>query len=111
MLRGHSQLVESFVWLVPPARIDRLIGAWQFFVRGVIYLVIPVSVRTLKKKREEEKKRKEKSEKRKREKERKRDQENKRTREKEKKRKREREEQIEKKITKPKNSTRRIITS
>ena len=43
--RGRSQLVESFVWLVPLARIDRLValsfdsmdrGAWPFFVDGVI---------------------------------------------------------------------------
>ena len=62
MLRDRSPLLESFVWLVPPVRIDRLTalccfngscGAWPFFVRGVICLVIPVSVCTLKKKREE----------------------------------------------------------
>ena len=45
VLRGRSQLVESFVWSVPLVRIDRLTalsldsmdhGAWPFFVGGVI---------------------------------------------------------------------------
>ena len=53
MPRGRFQLVESFVWLVPLARIDRLIalsldsmdrGAWPFFVDGVTCLVNSVSV-------------------------------------------------------------------
>ena len=51
--RGRSQLVESFVWLVPLVRIDRLIalsldsmdhGAWPFFVDGVTCLVNFVSM-------------------------------------------------------------------
>ena len=51
--RGRSQLVESFVWLVPLVRIDRLIAlsfdsmdhdAWPFFVDGVTCLVNSVSV-------------------------------------------------------------------
>ena len=107
VLRGRSQLVESFVSLVPPARIDRLIalslsrGAWPFFVRGVNCLVIPVSVCTLKKKREEEKKRKVKREKREKKK---REREIKRRREQDKsKTKRERENKNLKKNHKPKN--------
>ena len=60
--RGRCQLVESFVWLVPLARIDRLIalsfdsmdrGAWPFFVDGVTCLVISVSVCEEKRKRRE----------------------------------------------------------
>ena len=64
MLRGRSQLVESFVWFIPTVRIVRLIGAWPFFVRGVNCLVFPVSVCTCKKKREEEENKREKIEKR-----------------------------------------------
>ena len=86
-LRGRSQLVESFVWLVSPARIDRLIalslsrGAWPFFVRRVICLVPPrfcVHLEKEKEKREE----KEKRGKRIREREEKREEENKRKRKK-----------------------------
>ena len=61
---GCSHLVESFVWLVPLARIDRLIalsfdsmdhGAWPFSVGGVTCLVNSVSV--CEEKREERKRR------------------------------------------------------
>ena len=69
--RGRSQLVESLVWLVPLARIDRLMallfdsmdrGAWPFFVDGVTCLVNSVSVCEEKRKRRErmEEKRREK---------------------------------------------------
>ena len=67
MPRGRSQLVESFVWLVPLARIDRLIalsfdsmdrGAWPCFVDGVTCLVNSVSVCEEKKKREDEREKK-----------------------------------------------------
>ena len=59
---GGSQLVESLVWLVPLARIDRLIalsfdsmdrGAWPFFVDGVTCLVNSFSVCKEKRKRRE----------------------------------------------------------
>ena len=65
--RGRSQLVESLVWLVPLARIDRLIalsfdsmdrGAWPCFVDGVTCLVNSVSVCEEKKKREDEREKK-----------------------------------------------------
>ena len=63
--RGRSQLVESFVWLVPLEGIDRLIalsfdsmdhGAWPF-VDGVTCLVNAVSV--CEEKKEERKKKRE----------------------------------------------------
>ena len=53
MPRARFQLVESLVWLVPLAKIDRLTalsfdsmdrGAWPFFVDGVTCLVNSVSV-------------------------------------------------------------------
>ena len=65
--RGRSQLVGSLVWLVPLARIDRLIalsfdsmdrGAWPCFVDGVTCLVNSVSVCEEKKKREDEREKK-----------------------------------------------------
>ena len=36
VLRGHSQLVESFVWLVPPVRIDRLIALSLSWCKAVL---------------------------------------------------------------------------
>ena len=74
--RGRSQLVESFVWLVPLARIDRLIalsfdsmdrGAWPFFVDGVAFLVTSVSMceEKRKRKREDEREKKKKKKKKK----------------------------------------------
>ena len=64
VLRGRSQLVESFVWLVPLARIDRLTALSQlngscassFFVGGVICHVNSVSLCTEGEEREEEQK-------------------------------------------------------
>ena len=62
--RGRSQLAESFVWLVPLVRIDRLIalffdsmdhGAWPFFVDGVTCLVNSVSVCEEKRERKRDK--------------------------------------------------------
>ena len=56
-------MVESFVWLVPVVRIDRLVvlsldsmdrGAWPFSVGGVICLVNSVSVCVKRREKREE---------------------------------------------------------
>ena len=83
-LRGRSQLVKSFVWLVPPVRIVRLIAPSLSWCMAVLrswnhlsgYSRFCVHFEKEERRREEEKKRKEKSE---------RERESKRTREEEKK--------------------------
>ena len=65
-LRGRSQLVESFVWLVSPARIDRLIalslslvvhGRSSFVESFVWFLPFLCALGKRKEKREEKEKR------------------------------------------------------
>ena len=107
MLRGRSQLVESFVSLVPPARIDRLIAlslSWCMAVLRSWSQLSGYSRFRVHFEKEERRREKEKSEKRKarKEKERKRDQEKKRTKIKAREKEKERT-KIFKKNHKPKN--------